>query len=122
MREVPTLLLAGTLMAACTITPRSSPPAKVWDIPLDLQETSDCVVARLDKAMNRGQAPKITHKVDVIEGGKVLEIHATPHLDGEYYFVRLTAADKDQTKVELWSVLGKIKQQTNKALSPCVRH
>jgi hypothetical protein len=120
-------LLIASMSAACTITPRASPPAKVFDAKTPLQQTSDCTVAQLNKAMShetkpRGEQepiPPANHAVRVVDQDKVLEVFPQFPTDiGELYFVRLSA-QQNGTHVELFSTLGVVKQVEG-ALSPCI--
>ena len=119
-------LLIAALSAACTITPRASPPAKVFDVKAPLQQTSDCLVAQLNKAMShetkaRGEQepiPPATHAIRVVDQDKVLEVFPQyPTNIGELYFVRLSAQESG-THIELFSTLG-VAKQVEGALSPC---
>jgi hypothetical protein len=119
-------LFIAALSAACTITPRASPPAEVFDVKTPLQQTSDCMVAQLNTARShetksRGAqepVPPVTHAIRVVDQDKVLEVFPQYPTDiGELYFVRLSAQESG-THVELFSTLG-VTKQVEAALSPC---
>ena len=119
-------LFMAALSAACTITPRAAPPARVFDVKTPLQQTSDCLVAQLNKAMSHETKPRgsqepippATHSVRVVDQDKVLEVFPQYPTDiGELYFVRLSAQDSG-THIELFSTLG-VTKQVEGALSPC---
>jgi hypothetical protein len=126
-RSFAALVIAVLSAAACTITPRASPPAKVFDVTSPLQQTTDCTVAQLNKAMShetkaRGEQepiPPVTHAVRVVDQDKVVEVFPQyPTNIGELYFVRLSA-QQNGTHVELFSTLG-VTKLVEGALSSCV--
>jgi hypothetical protein len=113
--------LVAALVAGCTITPRSAPPAAVYTTKDGIEQAVACALNALNTAMSKGPAPNFTHTVSVVTPGKVEEIipQQIPPAPGELYVVRFTAEDSGDTQVLLFSTFGGVDKRVEKALEPC---
>lgn len=120
-RETILAAVLAAVAAACTITPRTAPPAKVYSTKAGIEQAVTCALNALNMAMGKGRAPNFTHSVSVVTPGKVEEIipQQIPPANGELYVVRFTAEDSGGTQVMLFSTLNGIDKRVEKALEPC---
>ncbi len=118
-RILPAVL--ALVVAGCTITPRTAPPAAVYTTKDGIEQAVTCALTALNTAMGKGPAPNFTHSVSVVTAGKVEEIipQQIPPASGELYVVRFTAEDSGGTQVMLFSTLGGLDKRVEKALKPC---
>ncbi len=113
-------VLTAMLMTACAITPRTGPPAEVYNTKDGLQQAVDCALTQLNTSMAKGPPPNFTNSVSIVTPGKVEEIipQQIPPGSGELYVVRFTAEDSG-TDVAIFSTLDGLDRRVKKALSPC---
>ncbi len=113
--------LAVTL-AACTITPGTGAPAKIWKTHKGLEAAVDCVLAQLNAGMAKGPPPNFTHVVSVVTPGQVEEIipKQIPSGSGELYVVRFTAEDDGTANMVLFSTLDGLDKRVEHAMDPCL--
>jgi len=115
------VVASAALLAGCTITPRTAPPAKVYKSKDGLEQAVNCALNALNAKMGKGPPPNFTHSVSVVTPGKVEEIipQQIPPASGELYVVRFVAADDCGTDVTLFSTLGGLDKRVEQALGPC---
>jgi hypothetical protein len=109
-------------LAACTITPRTGAPARIWNTHKGLQAAVDCTLAQLNVSMAKGPPPNFTHVVSIVTPGQVEEIipKQIPRGTGELYVVRFTAEDDGTTNVVLLSTLNGLDKRVEQAMEPCL--
>jgi hypothetical protein len=111
------LLVVGTTLVACTVTPRDTPPTAIGHANNGLQEASNCILTALNKTTAAQGELAITNSVKVMESGKVEEISGASAGVGELYVIRLTA-ENSGTKAEVRSVLRWSKFSPSKLDAP----
>ena len=115
--------IAGALLLAgcASLTARGSDPVFAGRSAAGLDATAGCLVTELDRAMASRFAlePSITHKIVLIQPGKVVEVSPQQEITigAEVYFARVTATGPRSASVEFfanaaWSdrVIGAVKR------------
>jgi hypothetical protein len=117
------VIFGCSLFVGCAaLLPHSSSPIASWEGKHTVDEAVDCVTRTLDYNFrsSRPLIPSITHRVKVIEQGRVYEIVPETVLETEpLYYARVRSDGPQKTIIELYIPPSKYEVPLRDALAKC---